>query len=91
MTTGAGQIIAPRLLLCPLVENRLRRSIYRMIEIHPVSGEHALAAAQDLIRAHLDAHSQHHDAAAKAVVLAALPAPYVPPAGGLWWGTSACG
>jgi len=55
-----------------------------MIEIHPVSGEQALAAARDLIRAHLDAHSQHHDAVAKAAVLAALPAPYVPPAGGLW-------
>ena len=84
MTTGAGQIIAPRLLLYPLVENLLRRSIYCMIEIHPVSGKDALAAARDLIRAHLDAHSQQHDAVAKAAVLAALPAPYVPPAGGLW-------
>ena len=55
-----------------------------MIDIQSVSDAQALSAARDLIRAHLDAHSQHHDAAAKAAILAALPAPYVPPTGGLW-------
>ena len=54
-----------------------------MIEIKPVADAHALVA-RDLIRAHLEAHSEAHDEAARASLLAALPAPYVPPAGGLW-------
>lgn len=55
-----------------------------MIEIQRVSTADALAAARDLIRAHLEAHSKVHDAAATGALLAALPAPYIPPAGGLW-------
>lgn len=55
-----------------------------MIEIQPVSTADALAAARDLIRAHFEANARAHDAAATAAVLSALPAPYVPPAGGLW-------
>lgn len=55
-----------------------------MIEIHPVSTADALAAARDLIREHLEANSEAHDAGSTAAKLAALPAPYVPPAGGIW-------
>ncbi|HUQ99291.1 MAG TPA: GNAT family N-acetyltransferase [Gemmatimonadaceae bacterium] len=55
-----------------------------MIEIHPVSGADALAAARTLIRAHVVAHSDAHGPDAVAVLLASLPAPYVPPGGGLW-------
>ena len=55
-----------------------------MIEINRVDTPHALAAARALIRAHIETHSEAHDSAATAVLLAALPAPYVPPAGGLW-------
>lgn len=55
-----------------------------MIEINPVTSAHALAAARDLIRAHIEAHSEAHNKSTTAVLLAALPAPYVPPAGGLW-------
>jgi GNAT superfamily N-acetyltransferase len=55
-----------------------------MIEIHRVGTPHALAAARSLIRAHIEAHSEAHHAAATAVLLDALPAPYIPPAGGLW-------
>jgi len=47
-----------------------------MIEINPVSSPHALAAARDLIREHIEANSQAHGAAATAAILAALPAPY---------------
>lgn len=55
-----------------------------MIEIHPVSTADALAAARDLIREHLERNSHAHDAGSTAAKLAALPAPYVPPAGGIW-------
>lgn len=55
-----------------------------MIEIHPVSTADALAAARDLIREHLETNSHAHDAGSTAAKLAALPAPYVPPAGGIW-------
>lgn len=55
-----------------------------MIEIHPVSTADALATARDLIREHLEANSHAHDAGSTAAKLAALPAPYVPPAGGIW-------
>jgi GNAT superfamily N-acetyltransferase len=55
-----------------------------MIDIQRVSSPHALAAARDLIRAHIEAHSEAHDATATAVLLGALPAPYLPPKGGLW-------
>jgi len=55
-----------------------------MIEIHPVSEARALAAARDLIREHVAAHSEAHDPGSIAALLAALPAPYVPPGGGIW-------
>jgi len=55
-----------------------------MIEIHPVSTADALAAARDLIREHLEANSHAHDAGTTAAKLPALPAPYVPPSGGIW-------
>ena len=55
-----------------------------MIEIHPVSNASGLAAARDLIREHLEANSHAHDAGSTAAKLAALPAPYVPPGGGIW-------
>jgi putative acetyltransferase len=55
-----------------------------VIEIRQVSSPHALAAARGLIREHIEAHSEVHDAAATASLLATLPAPYIPPEGGLW-------
>jgi GNAT superfamily N-acetyltransferase len=55
-----------------------------MIEIHPVSTNDALAAARDLIREHLEAQSHAHAAVSTAAILDALPAPYVPPQGGIW-------
>ena len=55
-----------------------------MIEIQPVGGAHALTAARSLIREHIEAHSEAHDPASTAALLDKLPAPYVPPAGGLW-------
>ena len=55
-----------------------------MIQIQKVSSDNALAAARDLIREHLEANSNAHGAVATAALLAALPAPYVPPAGGIW-------
>ena len=55
-----------------------------MIEIHPVSTADALAAARDLIREHLEAHSNAHGAVSTAALLDALPSPYVPPRGGIW-------
>jgi GNAT superfamily N-acetyltransferase len=55
-----------------------------MIEIHPVSTTDALAAARDLIREHLEAHAHAHGAVSTAAILGALPAPYVPPGGGIW-------
>ena len=55
-----------------------------MIEIRRVDAPDALAAARDLIREHITASSHAHNAASAAALLAALPAPYVPPSGGLW-------
>jgi putative acetyltransferase len=55
-----------------------------MVEINRVDTPHALAAARALIQAHIEAHSEAHDSAATAILLAALPKPYVAPAGGLW-------
>jgi GNAT superfamily N-acetyltransferase len=55
-----------------------------VIEISRASSTEAVAAARDLIRAHIEANSQAHGASETAALLAALPAPYVPPAGGLW-------
>lgn len=53
-------------------------------EIHRVDTADSLAAARGLIREHIAANSHAHDAASTAVLLAALPAPYVPPSGGIW-------
>ena len=55
-----------------------------MIEIRPVNSPYELAAARALIRAHVGAHSEAHDPSATAALLDKLPAPYVPPGGGLW-------
>jgi GNAT superfamily N-acetyltransferase len=55
-----------------------------MIEIKPLTDEGALAAAKELIRAHIEAHAEAHHEIDTAALLAALPAPYVPPEGGLW-------
>jgi len=55
-----------------------------MIEINPLTDDGALAAARELIRAHIAAHSEAHNESDTAALIAALPAPYVPPAGGLW-------
>ena len=52
--------------------------------IAPVTDERSLAAARALIRAHFEAHSQVHDPAEIRAVIDRLPAPYVPPSGGLW-------
>jgi putative acetyltransferase len=43
-----------------------------------------LAAAQSFVRDHLEAHSANHDTETIAHVISALPAPYLPPTGGLW-------
>lgn len=53
-----------------------------MIEL--VSDERSIAAARALIREHFDAHSEAHTPAQIDSVIERLPAPYVPPAGGLW-------
>jgi ribosomal protein S18 acetylase RimI-like enzyme len=55
-----------------------------MFEICRVVDPHALEAARTLIRAHVEPLSATHDAASVVNLLAALPAPYVPPSGGLW-------
>src|ERR1700687_5402525 len=55
-----------------------------MIEIVPATSLPALADARALVRAHILAHSTVHDPASTAAVVAALPAPYEPPGGGLW-------
>ena len=55
-----------------------------MIEIVPATDLPALADARALIQAHISAHSTAHDPASTAGIVAALPAPYEPPGGGLW-------
>jgi putative acetyltransferase len=55
-----------------------------MIDIVPATDPAALADARALIRAHISAHSTAHDPASTADLVAALPAPYEPPGGGLW-------
>jgi putative acetyltransferase len=55
-----------------------------MIEILSVENSATLAAARSLVGAHIAAHSAIHDAEAIERVVAALPAPYVAPGGGLW-------
>ena len=46
--------------------------------------DRSLAAARELIREHFDAHAEGHGPAEVDGVIERLPAPYVPPAGGLW-------
>jgi GNAT superfamily N-acetyltransferase len=55
-----------------------------MIEIRSVDDPASLAAARSMVRTHMAAHSAIHDAAGIERVVAALPAPYVAPGGGLW-------
>ena len=55
-----------------------------MIELRSVEDPASLVAARSLVRAHLAAHSTVHDVEAIERVVAALPAPYVAPGGGLW-------
>lgn len=65
-----------------------------MIEIRSADDPATLAAARSLIRAHILTHSTAHDPASAERIVAALPAPYLAPAGGLWvaWaGTEALG
>jgi putative acetyltransferase len=52
--------------------------------IELVSDERSIAAARALIREHFDAHSEAHTPAQINSVIERLPAPYVPPDGGLW-------
>src|ERR1700694_2590778 len=56
-----------------------------MIDIVPATDPAALADARALIRAHISAHSTAHDPASTADLVAALPEPYEPPGGGLWF------
>ena len=55
-----------------------------MIEIRSVEDSESLVAARSLVRAHMAAHAAIHDAEAIERVVAALPAPYLAPDGGLW-------
>lgn len=52
--------------------------------IEAVSDGRSLAAARALIREHFEAHSEAHTPAQIEAVIDKLPAPYVPPTGGLW-------
>jgi GNAT superfamily N-acetyltransferase len=54
-----------------------------MVHIARVSDAHSLTAARSLIREHVESQAVH-DAAAIAALVAALPAPFVPPEGGIW-------
>lgn len=55
-----------------------------MIEIRSVEDPASLGAARSLVRAHMSVHTATHNAEAIERVVAALPAPYVAPRGGLW-------
>lgn len=55
-----------------------------MIDIRSADDPASLEAARSLIRAHFLAHSTAHTPEETERVIAALPAPYVPPRGGLW-------
>ena len=55
-----------------------------MIDIRSVEDPASLIAARELVRAHIQAFSATHDAAAAERIVAALPAPYLAPAGDLW-------
>ena len=52
--------------------------------IKAVSDERSLSAARALIREHFEAHSEAHDPSQIDAIIDKLPAPYVPPSGGLW-------
>jgi GNAT superfamily N-acetyltransferase len=54
------------------------------LDVAPVSDERSLTAARKLIREHFEAHSQAHDPAGIDAVIDRLPAPYLPPSGGIW-------
>lgn len=53
-------------------------------DIEPVSDDASLAAARILVGDYMRSLFPPRDATAIAAVLTALPAPYLPPAGGLW-------
>lgn len=55
-----------------------------MIAIRSAAEPASLDAARALIRAHFHANSTAHTAEETERVIAALPAPYLPPTGGLW-------
>ena len=55
-----------------------------MIEIRTADDPASLAAARTLVRAHMLAHSEVHDAVTVERVVNALPAPYAAPRGALW-------
>jgi len=52
--------------------------------IQPVTDERSLDAARGLIRDHFEAHSEAHDPSQISAIIEKLPAPYVPPGGGMW-------
>ncbi len=52
--------------------------------IEPVIDERSLDAAKGLIRDHFEAHSEAHDPSQISAIIEKLPAPYVPPGGGMW-------
>ena len=52
--------------------------------IEAVTNERSLEAARALIRAHFVAHAEAHGPSQIATVIERLPAPYLPPEGGLW-------
>jgi ribosomal protein S18 acetylase RimI-like enzyme len=55
-----------------------------MIEIRNADDPASLTAARELVRAHIRDHSAAHDETITEQIVAALPAPYVAPAGDLW-------
>lgn len=55
-----------------------------MIDIRGAGDPASLEAARSLIRAHFQANSTAHTPEETERVIAALPAPYLPPRGGLW-------
>jgi putative acetyltransferase len=55
-----------------------------MIEIRSAEDPVSLAAARELVRAHIQTLATPHDPVATERIVAALPAPYLAPAGDLW-------
>ena len=55
-----------------------------MIKIRTAEDPESLAAARELVRAHIENLPTPHDPIATERIIAALPAPYLEPAGALW-------